>query len=98
MADASRQHWFNFPRNAIVSALRPGEIVIDFFAGGGGASEALRQALGRDPDVAVNHDHLAIGMHAANHPFTRHMTANYAYFLKERRGDTGWNLFEGMRW
>jgi hypothetical protein len=26
------------------------------------------------------------------------LTANYAYFLKERRGDTGWNLFEGMRW
>jgi DNA (cytosine-5)-methyltransferase 1 len=75
MADGT-QHGFNFPKRAIASALRPGEIVVDFFAGGGGASEALRQALGRDPDVAVNHDHLAIGMHAANHPFTRHMEAD----------------------
>ncbi|HEY4292099.1 MAG TPA: DNA cytosine methyltransferase [Luteibacter sp.] len=49
---------------------------MDFFAGGGGASEALRQALGRDPDVAVNHDPFAIGMHAANHPFTRHLPAD----------------------
>lgn len=75
MADGTQQR-FNFPEKALVSALRPGEIVVDFFAGGGGASEALRQALGRDPDVAVNHDHLAIGMHAANHPFTHHMEAD----------------------
>ncbi|WP_245546449.1 DNA cytosine methyltransferase [Frateuria aurantia] len=45
---------------------------MDLFAGGGGASEALRQALGRDPDIAINHDADAIGMHAANHPFTVH--------------------------
>lgn len=76
MADGGRQAGFNFPRKQLVLALRPGEIVVDFFAGGGGASEALRQSLGRDPDIAVNHDHLAIGMHAANHPFTRHMEAN----------------------
>ena len=76
MADGTQQSGFNFPRNALVSALRPGEIVVDFFAGGGGASEALRQALGRDPDIAVNHDHLAIGMHAANHPFTHHEEAD----------------------
>jgi len=75
MADGT-QGGFNFPRKALASQLRPGEIVVDFFAGGGGASEALRQALGRDPDVAVNHDHLAIGMHAANHPFARHMEAD----------------------
>ncbi len=76
MADGSRQHGFNFAHKPLVSALRPDEIVVDFFAGGGGASEALRQALGRDPDVAVNHDHDALGMHAANHPFTRHMEAD----------------------
>ena len=75
MADGT-QRGFNFPHKALASQLRPGEIVVDFFAGGGGASEALRQALGRDPDVAVNHDHLAIGMHAANHPFARHMEAD----------------------
>ncbi|MBA8886112.1 DNA (cytosine-5)-methyltransferase 1 [Dokdonella fugitiva] len=67
------QRGFHFPRRVLASALRPGEIVVDLFAGGGGASEALRQALGRDPDIAINHDEWAIGMHAANHPFTRHM-------------------------
>jgi DNA (cytosine-5)-methyltransferase 1 len=76
MADGSRQSGFNFPRKALVSALRLGEIVVDFFAGGGGGSEALRQALGRDPDIAVNHDALALGMHAANHPLTQHLPAN----------------------
>ena len=74
MADGSRaQREFHFPRRTLASALRPGEVVVDLFAGGGGASEALRQALGRDPDIAINHDEWAIGMHAANHPFTRHM-------------------------
>ncbi|WP_130617957.1 DNA cytosine methyltransferase [Dyella amyloliquefaciens] len=72
MADGT-QHGFNFPRKAGASALHPGEIIVDLFAGGGGASEALRQALGRDPDIAINHDEQAIGMHAANHPFTKHM-------------------------
>lgn len=74
MADGSvrGQREFHFPRRAIASALRPGEIVADLFAGGGGASEALRQALGRDPDIAINHDEWAIAMHAANHPFTSH--------------------------
>lgn len=76
MADGNRQQSFGFPQRALASALRTGEIVLDFFAGGGGASEALRQALGRDPDVAVNHDPDALGMHAANHPFTRHMEAD----------------------
>ncbi|PMQ04213.1 Modification methylase BspRI [Dyella sp. AD56] len=93
MADGSHQDGFNFPRRKFASALRPGEIVVDFFAGGGGASEALRQALGRDPDVAVNHDHLAISMHAANHPFTRHMEADAwtVDILREVNGrKTGW--------
>ncbi|KOQ65758.1 DNA methyltransferase [Stenotrophomonas maltophilia] len=54
------------------SRLRPGEIVVDLFAGGGGASEGLKQALGIDPALAYNHDELAIGMHAANHPLTQH--------------------------
>ncbi|WP_126965777.1 DNA cytosine methyltransferase [Xanthomonas arboricola] len=62
---------FNFPRPQR-SHLRPGEIVVDLFAGGGGASEALKQALGMDPALAYNHDEWAIGMHAANHPLTIH--------------------------
>ncbi|WP_133125204.1 DNA cytosine methyltransferase, partial [Xanthomonas citri] len=69
MADGS--HSFNFPVPQ-VSCLRPGEIVVDLFAGGGGASEALKQALGVDPALAYNHDEWAIGMHAANHPLTIH--------------------------
>ncbi len=70
---ADGQGSFGFPRRIFTTALAPDEIVIDGFAGGGGASLALRQALGREPDVAINHDELAIGMHAANHPFTRHL-------------------------
>lgn len=69
MADGSRT--FNFPPPQ-PSMLRPGEIVVDLFAGGGGASEALKQALGQDPALAYNHDEWAIGMHAANHPLTAH--------------------------
>lgn len=48
------------------------ELIVDLFAGGGGASVAIRHALGRDPDIAVNHDPDAIDMHAVNHPGTRH--------------------------
>lgn len=48
------------------------ERIADNFAGGGGASEAIRQAFGRDPDIALNHDGPALAMHAANHPTTRH--------------------------
>ncbi|TIL17749.1 DNA cytosine methyltransferase [Stenotrophomonas maltophilia] len=69
MADGSRS--FNFPAPQR-SRLRPGEIVVDLFAGGGGASEGLKQAVGIDPALAYNHDELAIGMHAANHPLTQH--------------------------
>lgn len=47
-------------------------LVIDLFAGGGGASTGIRMALGRDPDYAVNHDPLAVAMHEANHPGAVH--------------------------
>ena len=49
------------------------EIIVDLFAGGGGASEGIRLAVGRDPDVAINHDRVAIAMHEANHPWTWHL-------------------------
>lgn len=52
------------------------KLIIDSFAGGGGASEGIRMALGRDPDVAINHDAEAIAMHVANHPGTRHLNSN----------------------
>lgn len=49
------------------------ELVVDLFAGGGGASLGIEQAIGRSPDVAVNHSADAIAMHAANHPQTLHL-------------------------
>ncbi len=48
------------------------ELVIDNFAGGGGASTGLEQALGRSVDIAINHDPEAVAMHAINHPGTTH--------------------------
>lgn len=47
-------------------------LIVDNFAGGGGASLGLEWALGRSPDIAINHDREAIAMHKANHPNTRH--------------------------
>lgn len=49
------------------------ELIIDNFAGGGGTSEGLEQAFGRPVDIAINHDPEALAMHAANHPFTKHL-------------------------
>ena len=48
------------------------ELVCDNFAGGGGASRGIELALGRSPDIAINHDADAIRMHTLNHPETRH--------------------------
>jgi DNA (cytosine-5)-methyltransferase 1 len=54
----------------------PADMVIDSFAGGGGASLGIERALGRPIDVAINHDAEAVAMHAANHPATRHYCQN----------------------
>lgn len=48
------------------------ELIVDFFAGGGGASIGIELATGRPVDIAVNHDPDAIAMHSVNHPFTKH--------------------------
>ena len=48
------------------------DIIIDNFAGGGGASTGIEQALGRPVDIAINHDPAAIAMHTINHPYTKH--------------------------
>ena len=47
-------------------------LFIDGFAGGGGASTGIGQALGRDVDIAINHSPTAIAIHKANHPDTEH--------------------------
>lgn len=52
------------------------EIIVDLFAGGGGMSTAIEQALGRHVDIAINHDEDAISMHMANHPQTEHYCAD----------------------
>lgn len=52
------------------------ELVIDLFAGGGGASTGMEMALGRHVDIAINHDPQAVALHAANHPQTKHYTSD----------------------
>jgi DNA (cytosine-5)-methyltransferase 1 len=59
--------------------MKPGNLiplVVDNFAGGGGASTGIEQALGRAVDIAINHDEQAIRMHEVNHPGTRHIRNN----------------------
>lgn len=51
-------------------------LVIDEFAGGGGASLGIARAIGREVDIAVNHDPAAVHMHSINHPRTLHYTAD----------------------
>lgn len=48
------------------------ELIIDSFAGGGGASHGIFMATGRHPNIAINHDAHAIATHRANHPETHH--------------------------
>jgi len=52
------------------------ELVVDLFAGGGGASTGIEQALGRHVDIAVNHDPEAVSLHQANHPQTKHFISD----------------------
>ena len=49
-----------------------GELIVDNFAGGGGASTGIEIATGISVDIAINHDPEAIRMHKANHPSTKH--------------------------
>lgn len=54
--------------------MRKDNLIIDCFAGGGGASVGIEMALHRPVDIAINHDPQAIRMHKANHPYTLHLT------------------------
>ena len=49
-----------------------GELIVDNFAGGGGASTGIEEATGFSVDIAINHDPKAIAMHKANHTNTKH--------------------------
>lgn len=53
-----------------------GELIVDNFAGGGGASTGIELATGYSVDIAINHDPEAIKMHRANHPNTKHYCEN----------------------
>jgi DNA (cytosine-5)-methyltransferase 1 len=53
-----------------------GELIVDNFAGGGGASTGIELATGYSVDIAINHDPEAIKMHKANHPNTEHYCEN----------------------
>lgn len=57
-------------------AIAPDELIVDLFAGGGGASQGIFEALGRHPDIAVNHDEDAIAVHTRNHQDTAHLCAS----------------------
>jgi len=52
------------------------ELVVDLFAGGGGASTGIEQAIGRPVDIAINHDPEAVSLHQANHPQTLHFVSD----------------------
>lgn len=52
------------------------EIIVDNFAGGGGASTGIEMAIGRSVDIAINHDPNAVAMHTTNHPETLHYCEN----------------------
>ncbi|MER9164383.1 DNA cytosine methyltransferase [Mesorhizobium sp. M0715] len=51
-------------------------LIMDSFAGGGGASTGIEMALGRSPDIAINHNPAALALHAVNHPETLHLSEN----------------------
>lgn len=70
-------------------------LIIDLFAGGGGASVGIEMALGRTVDIAVNHDPQAIRMHKTNHPKTLHLTedvfkVDLRKYIKNEHVDLMW--------
>jgi DNA (cytosine-5)-methyltransferase 1 len=68
---------FNIPFAVDPTPRQEGEaLIIDNFAGGGGASTGIERALGRSPDFAINHDPIALAMHEVNHPATTHLTSS----------------------
>jgi len=71
------------------------EIIVDSFAGGGGASLGISWATGRPVDIAINHDPAAIAMHKANHPETVHYCEN-VWEVDPRK--TTWGRNVGLFW
>lgn len=69
-----KHFWFDDPHNVPLDSER--EIIVDCFAGGGGASVGIERGCGIAPDIAINHDPEAVAMHQANHPQTKHYEEN----------------------
>lgn len=70
-------------------------VIVDYFAGGGGASTGLEMAFGRKVDLAVNHNPKAVAMHMRNHPETEHACEDVFRFdiirwLGDRLWDAWW--------
>jgi DNA (cytosine-5)-methyltransferase 1 len=64
--------------------IRRNGIVVDWFAGGGGASSGIRAAIGRPIDIALNHNPKAVAMHRMNHPETHHIEGNAWDYVPHR--------------
>ena len=73
----------------------PPPMIVDSFAGGGGASTGIEMALGRSPDIAINHNAAALALHEANHPETLHISENVYHvdpldYLRGRHVGLAW--------
>lgn len=71
------------------------EIIVDNFAGGGGASTGIEMAIGRSVDIAINHDPNAVAMHTTNHPDTLHYCES-VYEVKPKIATAGRPV--GLAW
>ncbi|HAS1291885.1 TPA: DNA cytosine methyltransferase [Enterobacter hormaechei] len=71
------------------------EIIVDNFAGGGGASTGIELAIGRSVDIAINHDPNAVAMHTTNHPDTLHYCES-VYEVKPKIATAGRPV--GLAW
>ncbi|MCX3082809.1 DNA cytosine methyltransferase [Klebsiella michiganensis] len=71
------------------------EIIVDNFAGGGGASTGIELAIGRSVDIAINHDPNAVAMHTTNHPDTLHYCES-VYSVRPQVATAGHRV--GLAW
>lgn len=71
------------------------EIIVDNFAGGGGASTGIELAIGRSVDIAINHDPNAVAMHTTNHPDTLHYCES-VYEVRPKVATAGRSV--GLAW
>nr|DAG06747.1 MAG TPA: DNA cytosine methyltransferase [Caudoviricetes sp.] len=75
--------------------VRESEIIVDNFAGGGGASTGIELAIGRSVDIAINHDPNAVAMHTTNHPDTLHYCES-VYSVRPKVATAGRRV--GLAW